>query len=93
MEVSQQLRLARKATGYDQEAIATLILSGSVLGVLPDHYAQSFVRAGQMRPVNAAVFRYSCQFFAIARRSPQPGRATRAFWDCLAKRMPRPKPD
>jgi len=85
MEVSQQLRLARKATGYDQEAIATLILSGAFLGFLPDHYAQSFVRAGQMRPVNAAVFRYTCQFFAIARRSPQPGRATRAFLDCLAK--------
>lgn len=85
MEVSQQLRLARKATGYDQEAIATLILSGVFLGFLPDHYAQSFLQAGQMRAVNAAVFRYRCAFFAITRRSPQPGRSTRAFLDCLVK--------
>jgi hypothetical protein len=36
-----------------------------------------------MRAVNAAVFRYTCQFFAIARRSPEAARATRAFQDCL----------
>ena len=85
MEISQQVRLARKATGFDQEAIATLILSGQFLGFLPDHYAQSFVGAGHMRAINPAVFRYTCQFFAIARRSPQAARATRAFQDCLAK--------
>jgi hypothetical protein len=51
MELSQQVRLTRKATGFDQEAIATLILSGQFLGFLPDHYAQSFVRAGLMRAV------------------------------------------
>ena len=85
MELSQQVRLTRKATGFDQEAIATLILSGQFLGFLPDHYAQSFVRAGLMRAVNAAVFRYTCQFFAIARRSPEAARATRAFQNCLTQ--------
>ncbi len=83
MEISQQVRLSRKATGFDQEAIATLILSGKFLGFLPDHYAESFVRGGQMRAIDPAVFRYDCQFFAITRRSPQPARATRAFQDCL----------
>ena len=83
MEISQQVRLARKATGFDQEAIATLILSGKFLGFLPDHYAESFVRGDQMRAIDPAVFRYDCQFFAIVRRSPQIARATRAFQDCL----------
>ena len=83
MEISQQVRLTRKATGFDQEAIATLILSGQFLGFLPDHYAESFVRGDQMRSINPAVFRYDCQFFAITRRSPQIARATRAFQDCL----------
>ncbi len=83
MEISQQVRLARKATGFDQEAIATLILSGQFLGFLPDHYAQSFVRAGQMRAIQPALFRYACQFFAITRRSPEAARATRAFLECL----------
>ena len=48
MEISQQVRLPRKATAFDQEAIATLILSGKFLGFLPDHYADSFVRLGQL---------------------------------------------
>ena len=83
MEISQQVRLTRKATGFDQEAIATLILSGAFLGFLPDHYAESFVRGGQMRAIDPAVFRYDCEFFAITRRSPLIARAARAFQDCL----------
>jgi DNA-binding transcriptional LysR family regulator len=85
MEVTQAQRLPRKATGFDQESIATLILSGQFLGFLPDHYAQSFVSAGQMRALQSAVLRYDCQFFAIARRSPQLSRATRAFQECLVQ--------
>ncbi len=83
MELSQQLRLTRRATGYDQESIATLIQSGQYLGFLPDHYAEPFVRGGQMRAVNAPLFRYACSFFSIVRRSPQPSRAVRTFQECL----------
>lgn len=85
MEISQQVRLQRHATGYDQESIATLILSGKYLGFLPDHYAQSFERNGQMRAVKADLFRYDCSFFGIVRRSPQPSRVTLAFQECLRK--------
>jgi DNA-binding transcriptional LysR family regulator len=83
LQVSQRLRLARSATGYDQESSATLILSGRFLGFLPDHYARSFVQQGQMRAVVSEVFSYDCAFFAITRRSPQAARATRAFLQCL----------
>ncbi len=83
MEISQQVRLPRKATGYDQESIATLILSSQFLGFLPDHYAQAFVQRGQMRTVQPGVFHYHCEFFSIVRASPQPSRATQAFQDCL----------
>ena len=85
MEISQRVRLPRRATGFDQEAIATLIASGKFLGFLPDHYAESFVQRGQMQAVNPALFRYDCRFLAITRRSPQPARATRAFMACLAQ--------
>ena len=85
MEISQQQRLTRSATGFDQESIATLILSGKFLGFLPVHYAQSFADAGQLRAVQPEVFRYNCEFFGIVRRSPQPSRATRAFMGCLAQ--------
>jgi len=83
MEISQEQRLSRKATGYDQESIATLILSGRYLGFLPDHYAQAFVRSGQMRAIKPELFRYACSFLCIVRRTPQPSRVTRAFQDCL----------
>ena len=83
MEISQQMRLPRKATAFDQEAIATLVLSGQFLGFLPDHYAAGFVRAGQMRALNAALFRYLCHFLGILRRSPEPSRAARVFQACL----------
>jgi hypothetical protein len=46
MEISQQVRLPRKATGFDQESIATLILSGRYLGFLPDHYAPGLCGGG-----------------------------------------------
>ncbi len=83
MEISQAQRMTRSATGFDQESIATLILSGKFLGFLPIHYAQSFVAAGLMRAVKPKLFHYACDFFGIVRRSPQPSRATRAFQACL----------
>jgi DNA-binding transcriptional LysR family regulator len=79
MELTQQVQLARAATGYDQESIATLILSGCFLGFLPDHYAQSFVQNGQMLAVHPEVFNYRCSFFSIVRSSPQATRVTQAF--------------
>ena len=85
MEISQQKRLPRKATAFDQEAVATLILSGWFLGFLPDHYAAGFVSQGLMRAVNSVLFRYSCSFFGILRRSPEPARAARVFQQCLVQ--------
>jgi DNA-binding transcriptional LysR family regulator len=88
MELTQRQRLPRTATGFDQESIATLILSGQFLGFLPDHYAESFVQKGQMRALAPELLRYDCQFLAITRRSPQPSRATRAFQECLTLAHP-----
>ena len=74
---------ARDATGFDQESVATLILSGRFLGFLPDHYAEAFVRAGRCARCSPELFRYACRFSGITRRSPAPSRVTRA-----AARMP-----
>lgn len=83
MEISQKVRLARKATGFDQESIATLILSGQFLGFLPDHYAKSFEAEGLMRAVKPSRFRYDCSFVSTIRHSPSPLRVTQVFHDCL----------
>ena len=83
MEITQRVRLPRTATGFDQESIATLILSGHYLGFLPDHYAAGFVHKGQMQAVQPDLFRYDCRFLGIVRRTPEPSRATRALQECL----------
>ena len=85
MDLSHQFRVPRKATGFDQESIATLILSGKYVGFLPDHYAEAFVRTGRMRAVNPALFTYPTRFEAILRRSPQASRVTQLFVECLVK--------
>ena len=83
MHLTQRRGLRRVASGSDQEAVATLILSGGFVGFLPDHYAESFVAAGRMRAVNPASLRYDCTFSAIVRRSPAPLRITQRFLECL----------
>jgi DNA-binding transcriptional LysR family regulator len=83
MELSHRAKLSRKATGFDQEAIATLILSGRFLGFLPDHYAQVFEQRGLMKAVLPARFNYACRFVSLLRRSPKPSRAVLAFQACL----------
>ncbi|HSV58500.1 MAG TPA: LysR family transcriptional regulator [Variovorax sp.] len=83
MELSHRARLARKATGFDQEAIATLILSGRFLGFLPDHYAQVFEQRELMRPLLPERFNYDCRFVSLLRRSPKPSRAVLVFQECL----------
>jgi LysR family transcriptional regulator, transcriptional activator for bauABCD operon len=85
MELSHRQRLQRAATGYDQEAIATLVMSGLYLGFLPDHYGGSFVASGLLRPVQPQRFRYSCRFASVIRRSPEPSRTVRAFAECLSQ--------
>ena len=83
MELAHAERLPRRATGFEQEAIATLILSGEFLGFLPDHYADAFVQRGQMRAVHPQLLNYRCDFVSVLRRSPQPSRAAQLFHDCL----------
>lgn len=93
MEVSHRERLQRSATAFDQESVATFILSGDFLGFLPDHYALGFVQAGLMQAVSPPEFAYQCHFSAIARRSPEPSRATRIFQQCLLQaHAPAPAP-
>jgi DNA-binding transcriptional LysR family regulator len=95
MALAHGQRLPRKATGFEQEAIATLILSGCFLGFLPDHYAAPFVADGRMRAVAPERLRYSCDFVSLLRHSPRPSRAALAFHQALlqahAAREPTPR--
>ena len=83
MALAHAQRLERAATASDQEAVATLVLSGAYVGFLPDHYATVFVQAGQMRAVAPSVLRYECRFACIWRHAPGPLRMAQAFREAL----------
>lgn len=85
MELTHGQRLRRGATAFEQEAIATLILSGKFVGFLPDHYADTFDQRGQMRAIRPEMLHYACDFVSVLRRSPAPSRAAMAFHACLLK--------
>jgi len=85
MELAHGEQLKRRATAYEQEAIATLLLSGRFLGFLPDHYAEAFERRGRLQAVRPDLFHYRCQFVSLLRRSPAPSRAALLFQQCLAQ--------
>jgi DNA-binding transcriptional LysR family regulator len=78
------MQLRRRATAYDQEAVAIMVRSGRYLGYLPDHYARAFVERGQMRRIDNPRFGYDVEFAAIVRHAPKPSRMVRTFIDCLA---------
>jgi DNA-binding transcriptional LysR family regulator len=83
MEAMHRLGLRREAIVNDQEAIATLILSGCYIGFLPDHYAASFVREGLIQRIDAPGSTYDVRFVALQRRSPAPTRIGAAFLERL----------
>jgi DNA-binding transcriptional LysR family regulator len=83
MEATHRFGLRRQATANDQEAIATLILSGRYIGFLPDHYAAAFVHEGSMRRIERQDCMYRVSFVAVLRRSSQRSRVTAAFLQAL----------
>jgi DNA-binding transcriptional LysR family regulator len=84
MEAAHRFGLRRRASVTDQEAVATLVLSGGYIGFLPDHYAAAFLREGLMQRVEHPELRYDVQFVSVVRRSPAPSRLAQAFLDVLA---------
>jgi LysR family transcriptional regulator, transcriptional activator for bauABCD operon len=83
MEASRARGLERHATAHDQEAVAHLVLSGRYVGYLPEHYAETFVSKGVMRPLLPEVFEYVCEFSAIVRHSPPPSRVVQTLLEAL----------
>ncbi len=83
MEVGNRLGLQRDITVNDQEAIVHCLRSGRYIGYLPDHYAETFVRQGLIRPICPDRYQYQCDFVAIHRVSPKPSRIVATMLECL----------
>lgn len=90
METGNRFGLTRVAEAHNQEAIATLVLSGHFVGFLPDHYAELFQAKNLLRPLYPERFQYTCEFAAIVRRSPPPSRLVNLLLDCLRHAHPAP---
>lgn len=67
------------ASTVDMEAQLMLILSGKFIGFLPDHFAQPWVRDGQMRAVKPQSFQFSSTHNIAYRRSDADRPLIRAF--------------
>lgn len=67
------------ASSESMEAIAVLILSGRYLGYLPRHFAEPYVKSGQLAEVNPVQMRYSAGFHLVARRKPHRSEIVEAF--------------
>ncbi|GAB2510244.1 LysR family transcriptional regulator [Microbulbifer agarilyticus] len=84
MEVGNRLGLQRDITVNDQEAIVHCLQSGRYIGYLPDHYAETFLKKGEIRAICPQRYHYECDFMAIQRRSPKASRIVQTLWECLA---------
>ena len=72
-----------RAMTSHMEAIVILIMSGRFLGYLPDHFARSFVEAGDMKSLLNADLDYF-DTFHMALRKDERNRATLLLSHCLA---------
>jgi DNA-binding transcriptional LysR family regulator len=57
-----------RATVHQIEAAALLILTGTCVGFLPDHYASAFVSRGEMRSIRPERFSFESALGVITRR-------------------------
>lgn len=85
MESFWRLGLQARASAFDQEASAALILTGRYLGFLPDHYAEGFVARGLMRRIGAERFHYHCDWHVFVPRNPAPARLAQRFLALLGE--------
>jgi LysR family transcriptional regulator, transcriptional activator for bauABCD operon len=72
------------ATASDREGAAFLILTGSVIGYLPEHQVAGWVAQGRLRALWPDDCHFLTPFVAIMRRDRRPSRALDAFLEALA---------
>jgi len=83
MMASHDWKLKRRAIVNNEEALATLILSGCYIGFLPDHVAKRFADAGDMRALRPDVYNYPSDHSAIVRKTPKMPKRVEKFLGCL----------
>ena len=83
MTASHDWKLKRRALVNNEEALATLILSGCYIGFLPDHVAKQFTDRGEIRAMRPDIYNYPSDHSAIARKVPKMPKRVEKFLNCL----------
>jgi DNA-binding transcriptional LysR family regulator len=72
------------ATASDREGIAFLILTGSFIGFLPDHFAAGWVAQEMLRPLHPQHFYYDIPLSVVTRKGRRPNLVLERFLEALA---------
>lgn len=78
-------RLNGAAAASDREGIAFLILTGSFIGYLPDHYARQWVTQNIMRPLNPQQLYFDSSLALITRSGRNDNLILASFLDAVER--------
>lgn len=73
------------AGASDREGLAFLILTGSYIGYLPDHYAADWVAQGRMRALRPERFFYDIPLTVVTRKGRRPNLVLERFLEAVAE--------
>ena len=73
------------ATVHNLEAMLVLLLSGGYIGYLPTHYAETWVKRAELKPIRVSGLSYRSRFGFITRRGSTPSLAVTAFIEDLTQ--------
>ena len=76
-------RLRCTATASDHEGIAFLILTGTYIGFLPDHYASSWVEKKMMKPILPNTFNFNSDISLISKKEVKHNQIVKKFIDII----------
>ncbi len=79
-----------RAYASNMEAQAMFILSGKVIGYLPEHYARTWVEAGKMKPILSPKTRLSSQFVLLTSAMTEPTPLSKLFAQEIQKHAREP---
>ncbi len=71
--------LNETATATDREGIAFLILTGSYIGYLPEHFAKRWTQERQLRAIRPGDHKYRIEYATVTRRGRLPHRVLEHF--------------
>lgn len=77
--------LNASANASDREGMAFLILTGSYIGYLPDHYAADWVAQGRMRALRPERFHYDIPLTVVTRKGRRPNLVLERFLEAVAE--------